>query len=134
MLLCILSAVCYLINHKCTMLLTFVCSIFNFFPVPNYVFLFSFVQPLCIAKISLPFQQHNCSQDRLSLLHVCPPGGNSPSFLCPLAPVWSGGSPCLLYRCHSGISFTIPSSLSCVMSSASWILYLPFSLFISLLQ
>lgn len=31
MLLCILYTVCYLINHKCTMLLTFVCSIFNFF-------------------------------------------------------------------------------------------------------
>lgn len=66
MLLCILYAVCYLVNHKCTMLLTFVCSIFNFFPVPNYVFLFSFVQPLCTAKISVPFQQYNCSQDQLS--------------------------------------------------------------------
>lgn len=95
---------------------------------PVSVFLFSFTHFLSTKeRFPLLFPILQFSRDQMYekihhrfLLHVCPPGGggNSLIFLCPPASVWTGGSPCLLYRCCSGISFchSFISVLCCIFS------------------
>lgn len=76
MLLCILYAVCYLINHKCTMLLTFVCSIFNFFLYLTTSFCFHLFSLYVLLKFpslynSTIFYKTDCLRKFSTVFAVC---------------------------------------------------------------
>lgn len=76
MLLCILYTVCYLTNHEYTMLLTFVCSIFNFFLYLTMSFcfhLFSFYVLLKFPSLSnsTTFHKTDCLRKLGTVFAAC---------------------------------------------------------------
>lgn len=116
--------------------------VFHILIFPVSIFLFSFTHFLSTAKSPPLFPILQFSRDQMyeKIHHCC--------FCCmsallgatlPLFSVlWLQSGLVVLHVCCADVAreflFTIPSSLSCVASSVSWIPYHPFSLFISLFQ
>lgn len=103
---------------------------------------FCFHLPIFYLLLNLPlsfqyysFHETKCMRKFITVFAACLHSWGQLSYFSVL---WLQSGLVVLHVCCTDVAreflFAIPSSLSCVASSVSWIPYLPFSLFISLFQ